>query len=141
MGIKDLISKIFPDDLKVESSFEVLRNATMGVDVSNYMFKLVTSRDNLVRDFHSEPRLEVTRYIHKFWDTFKKLCDSFSIQLVLVLDGRRNAAKFDTKSQREAKRDDALVKLKALLSNGDEDDSEQVLKLQKSTMSISGDML
>ena len=60
---------------------------------------------------------------------------------MLVLDGRRNAAKFDTNNERESKRNDALVKLNALLSNGDEDDSEQVLKLQKSTMSISEDML
>ena len=56
MGIKDLISKVFPADLKVETTFEALRNKTMGVDVSNYMFKLITTRDNLARDFHSEPR-------------------------------------------------------------------------------------
>lgn len=80
MGIKDLISKIFPHNLKVVTSFEVLRYATMGVDVSNYMFKLVTLRDNLVRDYHSEPRLELTGYIHKFCDSFKKLCDALSIQ-------------------------------------------------------------
>ena len=51
MGIKDLISKIISDELEVQSSFEVLRNKTIGVDVSNYMFKLVTSRNILVRDF------------------------------------------------------------------------------------------
>ena len=54
VGIKDLISKVFPADLKVETTFEALRNKTMGVDVSNYMFKLITTRDNLARDFHSE---------------------------------------------------------------------------------------
>ena len=72
MGIKELISKIFPEEVKVESTFEVLRNKTMGVDVSNYMFKLVTSRDNLVRDFHAEPRIDTSEYITKYWDSFKK---------------------------------------------------------------------
>ena len=73
MGIKDLISKIFPEELKIESSFEILRDKTMGVDVSNYMFKLITTRDNLVRDFHCEPRLDTSAQILKFWDSFKKL--------------------------------------------------------------------
>lgn len=141
MGIKDLISKIFPEELKVETTFEVLKNKTMGVDVSNYMFKLVTSRDNLVRDFHADPRVDTSAYIAKFWDSFKKLCDGFSIKLVLVLDGRRNPAKFDTNALRESKRADAFEKLNTLLQNGDEDDTEKVLKLQKSTMSISEDML
>ena len=141
MGIKDLISKIFPDELKVETTLEVLKNRTMGVDVSNYMFKLVTSRDNLVRDFHSDPRIDISAYITKFWDSFKKLCDGFSIKLVLVLDGRRNPAKFDTNVLRESKRADAFQKLNALLQTGDEDDAEKVLKLQKSTMYISEDML
>ena len=96
MGIKDLISKIFPEEMKVETTFEVLKNKIMGVDVSNYMFKLVTSRDNLVRDFHTDPRVDTSAYITKFWDSFKKLCDGFSIKLVLVLDGRRNPAEFET---------------------------------------------
>jgi hypothetical protein len=96
MGIKDLISKVFPDDMKIESSFEVLKNKTMGVDVSNYMFKLVTMRDNLVRDFHCEPRLDISAHIYKFWDLFKKTCDNYSILIVPVLDGMRNPAKKDT---------------------------------------------
>ena len=141
MGIKDLISKIFPEELKVESTFEVLRGKTMGVDVSNYLFKLVTSRDNLVRDFHSEPRIDTSGQIKKFWDSFKKVCDGFDIKLVLVLDGRRNVAKFDTNQLRESRRADAIQKLNDLLLNGDIDDSEKVLKLQKSTMYISEDML
>ena len=95
MGIKDLISKIIPDGLEVESSFEVLRNKTIGVDVSNYMFKLVTSRDILVRDFHADSRVDISAHITKFWDSFKKLCDGFAIKLILVLDGRRNPAKFE----------------------------------------------
>ena len=134
MGIKDLISKVFPLEVKVQSSFEVLQNKTMGVDVSNYMFKLVTSRDSLVRDFHSEPRLEVSGYIHKYWDAFKKLCDTFSIRIVLVLDGRRNPAKLDTNNLRNTKRNDALTKLKALLLEGDAEDSDELLRLQKITM-------
>ena len=141
MGIKDLISKIFPADLKVESTFEVLRNKTMGVDVSNYMFKLITTRDNLVRDFHSDPRLDLSAYIDKYWDSFKKICDSFGIKLVLVLDGKRNFAKSETNVVRESKRDESIVKLETLLLNGDQDDSEKVLKLQKSTVFISEDML
>ena len=63
MGIKDLISKIIPDELEVESSFEVFRNKTIGVDVSNYMFELVTSRDILVRDFHADPRVDISAHI------------------------------------------------------------------------------
>ena len=141
MGIKDLISKIFPEELKVESTFEVRRSKTMGVDVSNYMFKLVTSRDNLVRDFHSEPRIDTSGQIRKFWDSFKKICDGFDIKLVLVLDGRRNNAKFDTNQLRESRRAEALQKLYDLLLNGDVDDSENVLKLQKTTIYISEDML
>ena len=93
MGIKDLISKIIPDELEVESSFEDLRNKTIGIDVSNYMFKLVTSRNILVRDFHADPRVDISAHITKFWDYFKKLCDGFAIKLILVLDGRRNPAK------------------------------------------------
>ena len=104
MGIKDLISKIIPDELEVESSFEVLRNKTIGVDVSNYMFKLVTSRNILVRDFHADPHVDISAHITKFWDSFKKLCDGFAIKLILVLDGRRNPAKFDTNVLRESKR-------------------------------------
>lgn len=141
MGIKDLISKVFPADMKVQSSFEVLKSKTMGVDVSNYMFKLVTTRDSLVRDFHSEPRIEVSGYIHKFWDAFKKLCDSFAIRIVLVLDGRRNPAKLDTNNERDSKRNEALQKLNALFLEGDEDDSDEVLQIQKSMMTISEDML
>ena len=141
MGIKELISKIFPEEVKVESTFEVLRNKTMGVDVSNYMFKLVTSRDNLVRDFHAEPRIDTSEYITKYWDSFKKNCDKFAIKLVLVLDGRRNSAKYDTNVLRESIRAEAFEKLNTLLLNGDDDDFESVLKLQKATMSISEDML
>lgn len=51
MGIKESISKEIPDELNQISSFDVLRNRRMGVDVSNYMFKLVTTRDNLIREF------------------------------------------------------------------------------------------
>ena len=101
MGIKDLISKVFPDDLKVQNSFEVLKDKTMGVDVSNYLFKLVTMRDNLVRDFHCQPRLDVSSHIYKFWDLFKKSCDKYSISIVLVLDGKRNPAKKDTNVLRD----------------------------------------
>ena len=141
MGIKDLLSKVFPEDMKVQTSFEVLKDKTMGVDVSNYMFKLVTSRDSLVRDFHSEPRLEVSGYVHKYWDAFKKLCDTFAIRIVLVLDGRRNPAKLDTNDLRNTKRDEALTKLTTLLLEGDVEDSDELLRLQKSTMTISEDML
>ena len=136
MGIKDLISKIFPEELKIESSFD----KTMGVDVSNYMFKLITTRDNLVRDFHCEPRLDTSAQILKFWDSFKKLCDRFDIKLVLVLDGRRNTAKFDTNQLRDAKRAAIIVKLNELLLNANSDDSEEILKLQKSAMFISEDI-
>ena len=82
-----------------------------------------------MRDFHSEPRVEVSGYIHKFWDAFKKLCDSFAIRIVLVLDGRRNPAKMDTNKERDSKRNEALQKLNALLLEGDEDDSDEVLHL------------
>jgi 5'-3' exonuclease len=141
MGIKDLISKVFPDDMKIESSFEVLKNKTMGVDVSNYMFKLVTMRDNLVRDFHCEPRLDISAHIYKFWDLFKKTCDNYSILIVLVLDGMRNPAKKDTNVLRDTMRQRNLQKLEELLSNGDNDDGDEVLKLQKSTRYITEDML
>jgi nucleoside 2-deoxyribosyltransferase len=141
MGIKDLISKIFPEELKVKSTFEILRNKTMGVDVSNYMFKLITTRDNLVRDFHYKPRLDTSPQIVKFWDSFKKICDRFGIKLVLVLDGRRNTAKIDTNKLREAMRAATILKLDELLQNANIDDSEKVLKLQKSTMFIPEDML
>ena len=141
MGIKDLISKVFPDDLKVESSFEVLKDKTMGVDVSNYLFKLVTMRDNLVRDFHCQPRLDVSSHIYKFWDLFKKSCDKYSISIVLVLDGKRNPAKKDTNVLRDTIRKRNLQKLEELLINGDYDDADEVLRIQKSTMYITEDML
>ena len=141
MGIKDLISKVFPADLKVETTFEALRNKTMGVDASNYMFKLITTRDNLARDFHSEPRGDVSGYIDRYWDSFKKICDSFGIKLILVLDGKRNFAKSDTNVLRESIREEYITQLKALLSDRDEDDSEKLLKLQKSTVFISEDIL
>ena len=141
MGIKDLISKVIPDNLKIYSTFEALKNRTMGVDVSNYLFKLVTTRDSLVRDFHCEPRLDVSSQIYKFWDLFKKLCDKYCITLVLVLDGKRNPAKKDTNVSRESLRADNILKLNDLLINGDEDDLDDVLRIQKSTMHISEDML
>ena len=105
MGIRELISKVIPDELKQISSFEVLRNRRMGVDVSNYMFKLVTTRDNLVREFHAQPRVDISSHIDKYWDSFKKVCDEFDIVMVLVLDGKRNPAKFDTNLSREALRE------------------------------------
>ena len=43
---------MIPDNLKVYSTFEALKNLSMGVDASNYLFKLATMRDSLVRDFH-----------------------------------------------------------------------------------------
>lgn len=135
MGIKDLISKVIPDN-----TFEALENRTMGVDVSNYLFKLVTTRDSLVRDFHCEPRLDVSGHIHKFWDLFKQSCDKYRITLVLVLDGKRYSAKKDTNVSRESIRADNLSKLSDLILNGDEDDIDDVLKIQKSTMHITEDM-
>jgi hypothetical protein len=75
MGIKELISKVIPDELKQLSSFEVLRNRRMGVDVLNYMFKLVATRDNLVRKFHAQPRVDISTHINKYRDSFKKVCD------------------------------------------------------------------
>lgn len=141
MGIKELISKVIPVELKEISSFEVLRNRRMGVDVSNYMFKLVTTRDNLVRDFHVQPRVDISAHIEKYWDSFKKVCDEFNIVMVLVLDGKRNPAKLDTNLSREADRDKSFSKMNELLKNGDQDDMENLLKLQKATMTISDDML
>ena len=140
MGIKDLISKVIPDNLKVYSTFEALKNRTMGVDVSNYLFKLVTTRDSLVRGFHCEPRLDVLSEIYKFWDLFKKLCDKYCITLVLVLDGKRDPAKKDFNVSRESLRADNILKFNGLLINGDEDDLDDVLRIQKSTMHISEDM-
>ena len=88
-----------------------------------------------------EPRVDISDYIDKFWDSFKKICDSFGIKLILVLDGKRNFAKSDTNVLRESIREGYITELKALLSDGDEDDSEKLLKLQKSTVFISEDML
>lgn len=135
MGIKDLISKVIPDNLKVYNTFESLKNRTMGDDVSNYLFKLITTRDSLVRDYHCEPRLNVSSQIYKFCDLFKILCDKYCITLVLVLDEKRNPM------SRESLRADNILKLDDLLINGDEDDLDDVLRIQKSTMHISEDML
>lgn len=76
MGIKESISKEIPDELNQISSFEVLRNRRMGVDVSNYMFKLVTTRDSLVREF---PR----RYFYFTSTSIETRLRKFAINLTL----------------------------------------------------------
>ena len=58
-----------------------------------------------------------------------------------MLDGRRNTAKFDTNQLRDAKRAASIVKLNELLLNANSDDSEEILKLQKSAIFISEEML
>ena len=77
----------------------------MGVDVSNYMFKFVTTRDNLVRVFHAQPRVDISSHIDKYWDSFKKTCDEFDTVMVLVLDGKINPAKLDQSFTRSAQRE------------------------------------
>ena len=58
-----------------------------------------------------------------------------------MLDGKRNSAKKDTNVSRESMRADNILNLDDLLINGDEDDLDDVLRIQKSTMHITENML
>ena len=89
MGIKDLsdmIDKRYKQIVKVPLTL----NDTIGVDISIYAMKMLRSSDNLIRDFHTKPMIDLWNHINSHWS---RLCKNLKCKLVFVFDGRRNASK------------------------------------------------
>ena len=84
MGIKDL-SDMIDKRYKQIAKVPLTLNDTIGVDVSIYAMKMLRSSDNLIRDFHAKPMIDLWNHINSYWS---RLCKGLKCKLVFVFDGR-----------------------------------------------------
>ena len=97
MGIKYLSKKV-RDGNKRENTLEDLRGNTLGIDVSNFMFRAMKNQLG-VDQFHTRPRQPSTAVL-KTLQQFTALCRRYMITQVWVFDGAPHGQKKATHLKR-----------------------------------------
>ncbi len=92
MHLERLQKKTYPLD--------ILGNQIVGMDMSNYLMKLLRSSQILAIYFAVQPPLDLYSLVWDNWNDLIQKLKYFDITIIMVFDGWRNPAKLATNQER-----------------------------------------
>ena len=99
---------------------------------------MLISSDNLVRDFHTRPFVDLTAHITAYWSQFVQ---RLGWKLVFIFDGEHNEAKGNTNATRAVVLDNQREKMNNLRLHGRSEQRSDLLKEMKQCMYVREDVI